>query len=119
MSSPARGNSLLDEEQAALRRSFASVTQTVGPLVHPVFERITSEHISQSITKLDDQNIREYAADASRRRYQFIYFFIGLLAVVGLAIFFTLTDNKDILIPLVTAIAGFAGGFALGLRFRS
>ena len=54
---------------------------------------------------------------ASRRRYQFAYYSVGLTAAVGVTVMFALTDNWDLIAPIATAAAGFLGGFVAGRIF--
>ena len=54
---------------------------------------------------------------ASRRRYRFAYWSVGLTAAVGVTVLFALTDNLDMAIPIVTAAAGFLGGLVAGRIF--
>ena len=54
---------------------------------------------------------------ASRRRYQLAYYTVGLTAAVGVTVLFALTDNLDMAVPIVTAAAGFLGGFVAGRIF--
>ena len=54
---------------------------------------------------------------ASRRRYRFAYWSVGLTAAVGVTVLFALTDNLDMAVPIVTAAAGFLGGLVAGRIF--
>ena len=87
-------------------------------MVNPVLHRITSEHVSQIIDNTENDSVREHDASKSRRRYQFAYFLLGAGVTVGLIVFFTVSDNRELIPPIVTAIAGFLGGLATGQYFR-
>ena len=106
------------EQQQAIIRAFGSVTRVTSPVFNPIFERFTSDHVSHMIDSIENRDIREHEADGSRRKYQFAYAILVSLIIVGLIVFFTLSDNRDLIAPLVAAIAGFLGGFAAGQRFR-
>lgn len=107
------------EHRPAVFRAFSSVTQLAGPIFNPIFQRITSDHISRIIDNRENESVREHEADGSRRKYQFAYAILVSIIIVGLIVFFTLSDNRDLIAPLVAAVAGFLGGFAAGQRFRS
>ena len=107
------------EHRPAIQRLFASVRQFASPAVDPILQRITSEHVSRIIDLAENNRIREHEADKSRRRYQFAYFLGGAALTVGLIVLFTFSDNKDLIAPIVTAVAGFLGGLAAGRYWRS
>ena len=104
--------------RAPFSRAFNSITQIVAPAVNPALEKITSAHFSKMLDNAENERIRESDADKSRRRYQFAYFLIGLSAVIGSVVFFTLTDNRDLIAPIVTGALGFLGGLAAGRYTR-
>ena len=107
------------EHRQAVVRAMTSITQFAGPALNPLFQRLTSEHVSKIIDNRENQSVREHGADGSGRKYQFAYFLVGSCVTVGLIVFFTLIDNRDLLPPIVTGITGFLGGLAVGQRFRS
>lgn len=106
------------EHRKAFVSAVSSVTQLAAPVVNPILQKVTSEHVSQVIDLAEGDSVREYDAGKSRRRYQFAYFLLGAGVTVGLIIFFTVSDNRDLIPPIVTAIAGFLGGLATGQYFR-
>ena len=117
------------ERQRAFTTAFSSFTQLAGPVFNPVLSRITPDHISKILDNTENESVRAYNAsesesirehesESSRRKYQFAYATLVALVVVGLIVFFTLSDNRDLIAPLVAAVAGFLGGFAAGQRFR-
>ena len=110
--------SIPPEQQQAIIRAFGSVTRVTTPVFSPIFQHFTSDHVSSIIDSRENESIREHESESSRRKYQFAYAILVALVVVGLIILFTLTDNRDLIAPLVAAIAGFLGGFAAGQRFR-
>ena len=101
-----------------ITRAFSSVTQVTTPIFNPILERFTSDHVSRMIDNEENENIREHNSENSRRRYLFAYFLVVVCVVVGLIVFFVASDNRDLIAPLVAAVAGFLGGFAAGQRFR-
>ena len=106
------------EHRRAVVSAFSSFTQLAGPVFNPIFQRITPDHLSQIIDNTENENIRDHEAEGSRRKYQFAYSILIGLVIVGLIVFFTVSDNRDMIAPLVAAVAGFLGGFGVGQRFR-
>ena len=96
-------------------RAFSSVTGFAGPVFNPIFRRITSGHIDKILEHVEQVSVRADSTSTSERRYQLGYTILILTAFVFLVVFFE--DDPDILIPIVSVAAGFAGGFGIG-RFR-
>lgn len=114
---------MLDKIPAGQRSTFvrsisSSFAQFIAPAINPIFEKVTSAHISTIIENAENERVRENEADKSRRLYQFAYFLIGLLAIIGLVVFFTLTDNRDLIAAIITGALGFLGGLAAGRYTR-
>ena len=65
-----------------------------------------------NVVPTESESVKAHEESASRRKYQFAYYSAGLAAAVGVTVLFALTDNRDMMIPIVTAAAGFLGGFA-------
>ena len=107
-----------DDRSTLTRTISAFAAQFVAPVVNPIYEKFTSDHISTIIDNAENERIRESDADKSRRRYQFAYVIVGALMIGGAVVFFTLNDNEELMIPIITEVAGFLGGFAAGQRFR-
>ena len=92
--------------------------------------RMVSDYLDRSVAlslgqaapnesaETEAESIKAYEKRASRRRRDFAYFCIGLATAVGMAVTLTLTDNADMIIPIITAAGGIFGGFAVGRHFR-
>ena len=87
---------------------FSSITKRSNPIA----EKITSEHITQLITKSDEQDKRDRTERRSLRNYNLILLIIGL-GFIGFLIVF-LQNDKELLIKIIVAIISFLGGFGLG-----
>ncbi len=117
---------LIGEEEARLippaaRRVIAQRLITrftsigIAP-TNPVHRHITSEHISTMLTHLDRDRERERTSQSADRKYQFLYFIIGLSAIIGLIIFFALRNDTSLLTTILISIATFLGGYGVGFR---
>ena len=83
---------------------------------NPIADKITSEHITQLITKSDDQDRREWEERSRDRNYNLILVGIGVVFVSFLVVF--LKDNENLLLNLVLAIISFIGGFGFGKLYK-
>ena len=106
------------ESRGRITRSISIFTSIGGERFNPLFRRLSPEHISAMLESSERNAEREHSSQASARRYQFLYFLIGLLAAVGLIVFFSLTDDKVTLTTVIVAILGFVGGFGVGRTTR-
>ena len=101
-----------------ISRSVNIFTSIGGDRFNPLLHRIKPEHISASIANRERSSEREHQTQSSVRRYQFLYFLIGLIAAIGLIVFFSLTDDRVTLTTVIVAVLGFAAGFGVGRANR-
>ena len=97
---------------------IARFTSVSVPRPNPLHQRVTSEHIGQIIAKSERDSERAHTSEASERRYRFLYFVIGLIAAIALLVFFSVTNNREMLTNVLIALLGFVGGFGLGRTRR-
>lgn len=79
---------------------------------NPIADKITTEHITQLITKSDDHDIRDRAERKSERNYNLLLVLIGIVFIGFLIVF--LQNNEDLLIKVIIGIISFIGGFGFG-----
>ena len=104
---------LPQSQQDLVRQFSASVSQVQVPVPHPLYAKVTEEHITQSLVGVEQDRMREYAADSSRRRYQFMYFLVSLLALGALIGGILTFATEDLLFPILGAVGTFLGGMGL------
>ena len=99
------------EQQDAMRSffsgSFAQITTPPQHPLTPLIEKFNEGHLTQMIGNEDK-------ADTSRRRFQFAYFLVCIVAVgslIGGVLAFT---DRELLMPLITACGTFLGGTGVG-----
>ena len=113
---------ILEQFPPEARRMFRAVQagaiQIAGPVANPIYQQVTSEHITQIINSNENDSVRDHDVGKSQRRYQFAYFASGAGILVGLLVFFIDSGNRDLITPLLTAVAGFAGGLGTSQFFR-
>lgn len=89
-----------------------SMISSVTRRNNPIADKITTEHITQLISKSDEQDKRDREERKGQRSYNLILLLIGL-AFIGFLVVF-LQRDKELLIKIIVAIISFVGGFGLG-----
>ena len=79
---------------------------------NPIADKITSDHITQLISKSDEQDKRDRVERKNEKNYNLILIIIGLIFIGFLIVF--LKKNEDLLIKIVIGIISFVGGFGFG-----
>lgn len=79
---------------------------------NPLADKITTDHITQIISKSDEQDKRDREERKGERNYNLILIVIGLFFIGFLIVF--LQANEDLLIKIVIGIISFVGGFGFG-----
>ncbi len=79
---------------------------------NPIADKITTEHITQLISKSDELDKRDREERKGERKYNLLLILIGLIFVGFLIIF--LQSNENLLIKIVIGIISFIGGFGFG-----
>ena len=104
----------LPEEDRGKVASIIKQTMVSGVMrrSNPIADKITSEHITQIISRSDDQDQRDRSERKGERNYNLILIILGLVFVAFLIVF--LQSNEDLLIKIVIGIISFIGGFGFG-----
>ena len=109
---------LRPEARHQIARFVANITSVGVTGFNPLLRTLTSEHILKILDNRDRSDERAHTSEASERRYRFLYFVIGLIAAIGLLVFFSATNDREMLTTVLVALLGFAGGFGLGRTTR-
>lgn len=104
----------IPEEERGKVASIIKQTMISGVMrrSNPIADKITSEHITQLITKSDEHDIRDRAERKSERNYNLLLVLIGIVFIGFLIVF--LQNNEDLLIKVIIGIISFIGGFGFG-----
>ncbi len=78
----------------------------------PIADKITTEHITQLISKSDEQDLRDRKERKEERNYNLFLILISLIFIGFLIVY--LKYNEDLLIKIVIGIISFIGGFGFG-----
>lgn len=90
-----------------------------GPVPNPLIGKITPEHIEKLIVNDDKENERDFQDSREERSHNFKIFIVAIIAVLLLTGFLTIMKERDILLNVIMAILGFAGGFGVGKYFQN
>jgi len=102
-----------------VRSSMSMVVS--GSTSHPLLSKINTEHISRIIDVSEKENERDFQDNQSSRKWNFAWLIaicVFILSIFGLFIY---AQKAEYIVPIGTAILGFAGGFGSGLgvgRYR-
>ena len=111
--------SLPEEQRGHLSRVFSMFTQFAGPAIHPILQKVTTEHVSVILANLEKREVREHQSEGSWRRYQLLYFALSVSVVTGLIIYFTASGNTSLVAAILSGIAGLVGGYGVGRANRN
>lgn len=91
-----------------------SMQRISGPMQNPLLSKLNENHINRilDIGEKEEENI--FKDSQSNKKYNLIYFILGILLFVFLVIFLG-KDNKDLFLEIlkvgILLIGGFGGGF--------
>ena len=104
----------LPPEQRSVFRSALSMSMGIfRPPTDPIRRRITSEHITQILENQEKSDQRYHSSENSDRWLLAWFGTMGVLATIGLTLFFGIREQYDIIAAIVTGVLGFAGGSEL------
>jgi hypothetical protein len=94
----------------------------MGHMTNPLHQKMNAEHISTVLELATKHDEREYnlalgqqRIGASSRWFQLAVFVVSCFVIVFLIWMFK--DKPDVLVPLITAILAFGGGFGSGFGY--
>lgn len=104
----------IPEEDRGRVASIIKQTMVSGVMrrSNPIADKITTEHITQLISRSDDHDKRDRKERKGERNYNLLLVIIGLVFIGFLIVF--LQQNEDLLIKIVIGIISFVGGFGFG-----
>lgn len=101
-----------------LRETMGVMMKISGPMPNPLMKKITTEHITKIIDSGDKESERDYQREKEERSYNLIIFIITVLTILALTGFLVFMKEKDLLMNLIVALLGFAGGFGVGKYYN-
>ena len=109
----------MSDEQFGLSRSleasFTSIARS-GPLYHPIFDKLESEHVTQFLSSAREREENEFRYKTTGRWFRIAYVLIGIAAFSALTVFLV-PDQSDIYFDILKSVgifgAGVAGGYGI------
>ena len=104
------------ESRGEIKRIMSTMISAgyVGPPPHPFAKKITEDHITKIIDYSEKDDERQFQNSKDERKMSLTIFFGVLVPITGLIIFFALLNKIEILVPLISAIVAFGGGYGFG-----
>lgn len=109
---------LMENMPGSVKRAMGMMMSISGPLPHPLMEKITPEHVSKIIESGDKENERAFQEQREGRHQNLIIFIITVVGLLALIVFLVIMKENGLLLNLVIAILGFAGGIGVGKYYR-
>jgi len=89
-----------------------------GPIPHPIYEKITSEHITKLIDTSDKDSERGLKDTSQRRRYSMLFALL-IAAVFVFLVIYLRTSDPELLKSLIGYLIVFAGGMGAGYGYKA
>ena len=103
-----------------MQREFSQFMAISGQVGNPVLAKVNAEHIHKVLDYREAGNQRNHQQANSTHKFAFAYFFVALVAVVGVLLFLTSQGESELALRVFGWIAvfggGFGGGYGLGRR---
>ena len=85
-----------------------------GTIPNPFAKKINETHIDKILDHVEKDSLRGYNNQRSIRRYDFAILVICIIVITGLAIFFSIIKESNLLINLIIGAFAFLGGLGYG-----
>lgn len=97
---------------------FSSTSMIAGPVVNPVFQKVTSEHISESLKMRGAREKSDDKYRSSNRFFVLAYVMLGVTVLAGATYWFS-KDNPDLYVAILSHTAAFAAGISGGWGYAT
>ncbi len=108
----------LEDMPKEARLLLMAQMKRMGPIPHPIFEKITSDHITKIIDSSNLDSERELTDITQRRRYS-MAFAIMVAAIFVFLVVYLSGSNPELLKSLIGYLIAFAGGAGIGYGVKS
>jgi len=107
---------VLDSLPPETRKKLVSMSMFMssGPVPHPLYEKIEAEHLHKIIDAAEKDNEKDFQDKQSSRKWNCLWLLVICLFIFAVFSLFIFSKNTDLVIPIGTALLGFAGGFGSG-----
>ena len=101
------------ESQSQVIEQFSSLSMIAGPVVNPVMQKITPDHISKTLEMRQEQERADNKFRDSNGNFVAFYVILAALLIVGATYWFS-EDNPDLYKAILTHAAALAAGITGG-----
>jgi len=105
---------ILEKLPSHIRESFQSMMVMSGQVPHPLISKLEPEHIHKIIDATEKDNQRDFQDKQSSRKSNLIWLLVICVFILAVFSLFIFSKNTDLVVPIGTALLGFAGGFGSG-----
>ncbi len=85
---------------------------------HPIFEKLTEEHVTKFLDHAHEDDKDEYALHRSSRWFRLVYVLLGMALFLFLVVYLG-RDNRDLLGEIIRIAAAFIGGLGGGYGIKA
>ena len=86
------------------------ITMGMGPMIHPLADKITPEHITSMIGNSHEESAME-SSDSRHARTSYLLFAVGIISLLGILVVILVLLEES---PLVQGLLCLLGGLAAG-----
>jgi len=106
---------LVDSASPPIRSMMLQMTrmQGGGPFPHPIFDKMTAEHVDKFLDYSHEDEVNEYSLARFNKWFHLGYIVLAALFLGFLIVYLTPT-NKDLLTDILRILLAFGGGFGAG-----
>ncbi len=104
----------LKDAPLRIQQEFSQFLAIAGQTSNPVREKFNAEHIHKVLDYREAGNQRDHQQAYSTRRFALAFFFIALVAVVGVLVFLVWQGERELAGQILAGLAIFGGGFGSG-----
>ncbi|KPK74372.1 MAG: hypothetical protein AMJ79_14350 [Phycisphaerae bacterium SM23_30] len=105
---------VLEKLPSHIRESFQAMMVMSGQVPHPLISKLEPEHIHKIIDATEKDNQRDFQDKLSSRKSNLIWLLVICVFILAVFALFIFSKNTDLVVPIGTALLGFAGGFGSG-----
>lgn len=111
---------LMESESPPIRSMMLQMTRMHGggPFPHPIFDKMTAEHVDKFLDHSHEDEINEYTLARLNKWFHLGYALLFVAFLVFLILYLA-PFQKDLLGDILKMLAVFAGGFGAGFGAKS
>lgn len=106
------------EVRGIVRKSTSMfMAGSLPPPHYYIARKMTPEHIGKILDSVERDSQREHQGRMSSKRWNFAWLIACLIFILAISGLFLWKDKSEYIVPIITALLGFAGGYGIGLSW--